>query len=105
MIVAAAVVGAVAWSGHALTLPLACAFPALWAFVRSRVVAAMISAAYFLAASRGLPQGVVNFYGSDFFVGIAFWIGAAAAFVLVHAVLWQRQRDGEGRFRSERRRP
>ncbi|MET4213865.1 hypothetical protein ABIB95_008718 [Bradyrhizobium sp. LA2.1] len=91
MVVAAAVVGTVAWSGEALTLPLACAFPTLWAFAPSRIAAAMVSAAYFLAASRGLPQGAVNFYGADFGVGFALWIGAAAAFVLVHAVVWQRQ--------------
>lgn len=97
LIVAAAVVGAVAWSGEPLTLPLACAFPALWAFAPSRIVAAMVGAAYFLAASRGLPQGVVNFYSSDVGLGVALWVGAAAAFVLVHAVLWQR-RPGAGRM-------
>jgi hypothetical protein len=96
LVAAATVVGAVAWSGHVLALPLACAFPTLWAFSPSRLSSAAVSAAYFLAASRGLPQGVVNFYGSDFSVGIALWIGAAAAFVLVHAVLWQRRR-GWGR--------
>jgi apolipoprotein N-acyltransferase len=91
MVIAAAVVGAVAWSGHELALPLACAFPVLWAFAPTRLASAAVSAAYFLAASRGLPQGVVNFYGTDLGVGIALWIGAAAAFVLVHAVLWQRR--------------
>lgn len=91
MIVAAAVVGAVAWSGQVLNVPLGCAFPMLWAFAPSRIAAAMVSAAYFLAASRGLPQGAVNFYGADFSVGIALWICAAAAFVLVHAVVWQRR--------------
>ncbi len=89
-------VGVVAWSGDPLALPLACAFPVLWAFAPSRVVLAMVSAAYFLAASRGLPQGVVNFYGSDIAIGIALWVGAATAFVLVHALLWQRQ-PGVGR--------
>ncbi len=93
MVIAAAVVGAVAWSGHELALPLACAFPVLWAFAPTRLASAAVSAAYFLAASRGLPQGVVNFYGSDLGVGIALWIGAATAFVFVHAVLW-RSRPG-----------
>lgn len=93
MVIAAAVVGVVAWSGHALTLPLACAFPVLWAFAPTRLASAAVSAAYFLAASRGLPQGVVNFYRSDLGVGIALWIGAATAFVFVHAVLW-RSRPG-----------
>ncbi len=91
LVIAAAAVGAVAWSGHALALPLACAFPALWAFAPSRLASAGVSATYFLAASRGLPQGAVNFYGTDLGVGIALWIGAAAIFVLVHTVLWQRQ--------------
>ncbi|MCK1724963.1 conjugal transfer protein TraB [Bradyrhizobium sp. 142] len=99
MVVAAAAVGAGAWSGEGLTLPLACAFPALWAFAPSRIAAAMVSAAYFLAASRGLPQGALNFFGADFGVGIALWIGAAAAFVLVHAVAWQSQ-PGSGRALS-----
>lgn len=104
MAVAAAVVGAVAWCGHALTLPLACAFPTLWAFAPSRSISAAVSAAYFLAASRGLPQGAVNFYGTDFGVGIALWIGAAASFVLVHAVLWQSRPGWGGRsgLRSQR---
>ncbi|MFG1428873.1 conjugal transfer protein TraB [Roseixanthobacter glucoisosaccharinicivorans] len=93
---AAALVGVIAWSGDVLALPLALAFPALWALARSRLTAAAASAAYFLAASRGLPHGVANFYGTDFGVGIAFWIGAATAFVLVHAVLWQ-GRPGWGR--------
>lgn len=89
-------VGIAAWSGHALALPLVCAFPALWASAPSRIVAAIVSAAYFLAASRGLPQGVANFYGSDFLIGIALWVAAATAFVLVHALLWQRH-PGVGR--------
>jgi hypothetical protein len=96
LVAAAIVVGSFAWSGHVLALPLALAFPALWAFAPSRTASAAVSAGYFLAASRGLPQGVVNFYGSDFSVGIALWIGAAVAFVLVHTVLWQRQ-PGRGR--------
>jgi hypothetical protein len=96
LVAAAIAVGAVGWSGHVLALPLACAFPALWAFAPSRLSSAAVSAGYFLSASRGLPQGVVNFYGSDFSVGIALWIGAAAAFVLVHTVLWQRQPGWRG---------
>jgi hypothetical protein len=96
MTAAAAGVGGLAWSGQALALPLACIFPLLWGFAPSRSVAAMVSAAYFLAASRGLPQGVVNFYDTDFSVGIALWLGAAAAFVLVHTLAWQ-PRPGWGR--------
>jgi len=96
LVAAAIVLGAIAWSGHVLALPLALAFPALWAFAPTRTASAAVSAGYFLAASRGLPQGVVKFYGSDFSIGIALWIGAAAAFVLVNTVLWQK-RPGWGR--------
>ena len=98
MVVAAAAVGAAAWSGPALALPLACAFPALWAFAPSRFASAAVSAAYFLGASRGLPEGVVNFYGTDLGVGIALWIGAAAIFVLIHTLTWRRRPGWERAF-------
>lgn len=71
-------------------------FPALWAFAPSRLVVATVSAGYFLSASRGLPQGVTNFYGSGFGAGIALWLAAASGFVLVHAALWT-GRPGWGR--------
>lgn len=71
-------------------------FPALWAFAPSRLVVATVSAGYFLSASRGLPQGVANFYGSGFGAGIALWLAAASGFVLVHVALWTR-RPGWGR--------
>ncbi|TIM60353.1 MAG: conjugal transfer protein TraB, partial [Mesorhizobium sp.] len=58
LIVLSIVVGKVGWSGTVLTLPVAMIFPLLWAKSPSRVVAAAVSAGYFLAASRGLPQGV-----------------------------------------------
>lgn len=85
---AAALVGGIAWSGHLLALPLAFAFPALWASARSRLTAAAVSAAYFLAASHGLPQGVANFYGAGLAWGLALWIAASVAFVCVHGFLW-----------------
>ncbi|UVK57362.1 conjugal transfer protein TraB (plasmid) [Mesorhizobium sp. AR02] len=54
---------------------------------------------YFLAASHGLPQGVANFYGSQFALGIALWFAASLAFVAVHALLWT---SSEGRGRALR---
>lgn len=84
--------GTIGWSGNPLALPVAFAFPALWAFSPSRTVAACVSAGYFLAASRGLPQGVANFYGSQFTLGIALWFAASLAFVAVHAALWTPRR-------------
>ncbi len=87
-VAAAAAVGAFGWSGEVLLLPLACLFPALWAFAPGRVTAGLVSMAYFMAASRGLPAGVSIFYASDIRVGLALWIAASLPFVTVHTVLW-----------------
>ncbi len=86
--------GYIAWSGHALALPAAVAFPALWSLARSRRTASLVSAAYFLAASRGLPQGVAAFYQSDIWPGLILWIVASSGFVVVHAAVWSRQSGG-----------
>lgn len=84
-----------------LALPVATIFPALWAHSPSRLVAALVSSGYFLAASRGLPQGVANFYAADFWPGLLLWIAASFAFVAVHTVLWARRPEeghpGRGR--------
>jgi hypothetical protein len=87
----AIVAGIVGWSGHVLALPVAFLFPALWAFSHSRLVAAGVAAGYFLAASRGLPQGVANFYASDLWPGLLLWIAASSSFVGVHAALWTKR--------------
>lgn len=92
--VASATTGYIAWSGHALALPAAIAFPALWSLARSRRTASVVSAAYFLAASRGLPQGVAAFYQSDIWPGLILWLVASSGFVVVHAGLWSRQSGG-----------
>jgi hypothetical protein len=91
LITAAIVVGTVGWSGHVLLLPVAVAFPVLWARARRRSVAALVSAGYFLAASRGLPQGVATFYSSDLWPGLLLWLCASASFVGVHAMLWTKR--------------
>jgi len=80
--------GWIGWSGHVLLLPVAVAFPLLWSLARARLQAAAVSAVYFLAASRGLPQGVANFYGQDIWPGLLLWLVASSAFVAVHSVLW-----------------
>lgn len=84
-----------------MTLPIAMVFPLLWAKSPSRLVAAAVSAGYFLSASRGLPQGVANFYASDLWPGLLLWAVASLAFVVVHAVLWMR-RPEEGLSRETR---
>ena len=80
--------GWIGWSGYVLLLPVAGAFPMLWSLARTRLQATAISAAYFLAASRGLPQGVASFYSSDIWPGLLLWLVASSAFVAVHAALW-----------------
>jgi hypothetical protein len=91
LIAVAAIVGTYGWSGQVLLLPLPILLPLLWSLAPSRAVAGMVAAAYFLAASRGLPQGVANFYGSGTTYGYILWLIAAAGFVLVHTVCWTRR--------------
>ncbi|MUZ74452.1 conjugal transfer protein TraB [Agrobacterium vitis] len=88
LISASIVAGTIGWSGHVLLLPVALTFPILWALARTRLTAAFVSAGYFLAASRGLPQGVATFYSSDLGPGLALWLCASIGFVGVHAALW-----------------
>ncbi len=55
----------------------------------SRLTALLVSAGYFLAASRGLPQGVANFYAADLWPGLLLWAAASLSFTGVHAALWK----------------
>ncbi|CDN58503.1 Conjugal transfer protein TraB (plasmid) [Neorhizobium galegae bv. officinalis bv. officinalis str. HAMBI 1141] len=87
-IFASIAIGVVGWSGHVLLLPVALGFPVLWSIARTRSVAALVSAGYFLAASRGLPRGVAAFYSSDIWPGLLLWLCASMSFVAVHSVLW-----------------
>ena len=90
LIAASIVAGTLAWSGHVLLLPVAFTFPVLWSVAPTRPTATVVSAGYFLAASRGLPQGVANFYSSDLWPGLLLWLSASLGFVGVHAILWTR---------------
>lgn len=78
-----------------LALPVAVLFPALWAMSPSRLTALLVSAGYFLAASRGLPLGVANFYATDFWPGLLLWTVASLSFAGVHAALWKGQPEGK----------
>lgn len=80
--------GWIGWSGEVLLLPVAMLFPTLWALSPSRWTAVVVSAGYFLAASRGLPQGVANFYAADLWPGLLLWLAASVLFVAVHATFW-----------------
>lgn len=83
-----AATGWIAWSGVALLLPVSLLFPVLWSIATSKKIAALIAAGYFLAASRGLPQGVATFYQSNLWPGLLLWLCASSSFIAVHATLW-----------------
>lgn len=87
-VVGGVVTGAGGWSGNPLLLPVGILFPGFWANAPNRLVAALVAVAHFLAASRGLPQGVSIFYGSQYAIGLGLWVAASTMFVAVHAVLW-----------------
>jgi hypothetical protein len=91
LVLAAYLVGCVAWSGEVLTLPVVLLLPALWAASPSRTVAAAVAAGYFLSSSRGLPQGAAEFFGSSVWIGFVLWIAASLPFVAVHALLWTKR--------------
>ncbi|CUX66437.1 Conjugal transfer protein TraB [Agrobacterium tumefaciens str. Kerr 14] len=93
----------IGWSGKVLLLPLAILFPFLWSKARSRSMAALVAADYFLAASRGLPHGVANFYTADLWPGLALWVMASVSFVMVHTLFWTKHGgdDASGRKGSD----
>lgn len=91
LIITATAAGAGGWSGHPALLPVALAFPTLWSQARTRLAAALVAGGYFLAASSGLPQGVMAFYSADLWPGLLLWLLASASFVAVHAVLWTKR--------------
>jgi hypothetical protein len=78
--------GWIGWCGELRLLPVSLLFPLLWSKATSRMVAGLIAAGYFLAASRGLLQGVANFYGSNGYEGYLLWVVAAAGFVAFHVI-------------------
>ena len=88
LIAVSAAAGWIGWSGNILYLPVAAFFPVMWSQSRTRRQASAVSAAYFLAASRGLPQGVANFYSSDIWPVLLLWLIASVGFVIAHSALW-----------------
>ncbi|MCW0021326.1 conjugal transfer protein TraB [Rhizobium sp. BT-226] len=96
LIAGAVATGWIGWSGEPRLLPVSLLFPLIWSKAPSRAVTVLVAMGYFLAASRGLPLGIVNFYGSNGYEGYLLWIISASGFVSAHTICW------EGR--SERRR-
>lgn len=89
--VAAIVAGWIGWSGNLLLLPASCAFALIWSKAPNRMAVLIVSAAYFLTASRGLPLGVQQFYSTDVWPGLIFWLAASVSFVLVHLAAWSKR--------------
>lgn len=87
---AGGVIGTVAWNGQAALLPLAALLPVCFGLAPSRICAGGVAMGYFLAASRGLPDGAATFFGADIFVGVTLWLAASLIFVLIHALLWSK---------------
>lgn len=88
LVVLSVAAGWIAWSGVTLLLPVSLLFPVFWSLTKGRKIAALVSAGYFLAASRGLPLGVAAFYQSNFWPGLLLWLCASLSFVAIHAALW-----------------
>ncbi|WP_104667818.1 conjugal transfer protein TraB [Ensifer adhaerens] len=89
--VAAVFAGWIGWSGNLLLLPASCAFALIWSQAPNRMAVLIVSAAYFLTASRGLPLGVQRFYSTDVWPGLILWLLASVSFVLVHLAVWSRR--------------
>jgi hypothetical protein len=51
----------------------------------------MVSAGYFMAASRGLPLGIATYFGTTVWAGMLLWAAASLSFVAVHVALWTRR--------------
>ena len=88
LVLLSAGIGALGWSGHVTLLPAALFFPLLWAKAQGRWTALLVSSAYFLSASRGLPAGASTYFAADLWTGLALWLVSALAFVLIHTLLW-----------------
>ncbi|MFA7416660.1 MAG: conjugal transfer protein TraB [Rhizobium sp.] len=80
--------GWIGWSGVPELLPVTLLFPLVWSLAATRAAAMLVSASYFLAATRSLPQAVAIFYATDIWPGLALWLVASLTFVSVHTVLW-----------------
>lgn len=89
--VAAIISGWIGWGGNLMLLPASCTFALIWSKAPNRIAVVIVSAAYFLTASRGLPHGVQRFYSTDVWPGIIFWLAASMSFVLVHVAVWSKR--------------
>lgn len=70
--------------------------PLFWSCAPSRYSAAVLAAAYYLAAARGVPLGAATFFGDgnshSLLLGTILWLSSSAALALPWTILW-RERD------------
>lgn len=66
--------------------------PLFWSCAPSRYSAAVLAAAYYLAAARGVPLGAATFFGDgnshSLLLGTILWLSSSAALALPWTVLW-----------------
>lgn len=66
--------------------------PLFWNCAPSRYSAAVLAAAYYLAAARGVPLGAATFFGDgnshSLLLGTILWLSSSAALALPWTVLW-----------------
>ncbi|MGC8494195.1 MAG: nitrilase-related carbon-nitrogen hydrolase [Syntrophobacteraceae bacterium] len=86
--VAAALSGALAWSGSMWTIPASLLFPCLWVGAKNRRNAALTALAYYGTASRGVAIGASTYFHSLFVVGILVWLAGTLIISLPWTLLW-----------------
>lgn len=87
---AAFAAGWIAWGGEVLLSPLSILLPLLWAVCKSRGSALVVALAYYLAATRLIPQSSAVFFSNSnsLMLGIALWFIASLTLACVWAALW-----------------
>jgi hypothetical protein len=89
LMLASSLVGYSAW-GKDGCIAISLIFPIAWGLAGSRKEAALIAAAYYLTASRGLPPAAAVFFGEEtsLITGLLMWLAAAGINSAPWIALW-----------------
>lgn len=90
LVLAALVVGLVAWSGVYQALAVAIVFPAVWFAAERRVTAWGVALAYYLGATIGLLFGSGIYFGRGMVLGAAIWFSFSLLCTPLWAIMWHR---------------
>lgn len=85
-----AMLGLLSFSGHWQTLALAGLLTVFIQLTRSRGQTFFLCLGYYLAASRGLPDGIGMFMGDGRLPAVGLWILANTMNASIHAIFWAR---------------